>query len=568
MRKKWTFWERIHFSGIIWFAIGIAGGIYLKTQLYSNYSRKTFSINSVADISDVLLCAGLFWFVVVLINIAHLSRNEPPSMFSWLDKRDESNGNGLRKKMAAYPTLSNEYLSKKPQGLVLGRYRNSYVYVPIRSDGVGAFFIGSPGAGKSTLLLGFLYSALYSNKIHMRTNEKNSDAFNFFMVDIKGELYESLLKIRAGIYRAVDNYTIQVVQPSNRESFGWDVFYRMRKPGVTTTDKLKAVTDIAEGLVEETCDNPYFSNNARKILTGVLFFYEAKGLDFVTIIQKLTRTNLGELLREIVDEAELDGNGIVLDKLKSFVGKEDNESIQDIEATLKTSLDCFSYPDIIYCLRDNPYKTSPAALNDGTTNIDLAIEESMLLTYKPIFRLICLQVLRHVEADFKPEDSRRTLLLFDEAFRIGKVEGLDGLLATARSRHCSVGLFFQDMSQFNDIYKKEKAESILNICELKCFLSGAGDKHTTDYISNMAGKYTDIKMSYGRNSFGKKDVKYSEEERNIVDGKSLMELREKTEIICIIYGHYYRFKKLQYFQDRYLKKIAEDIKSYNSKQKA
>lgn len=477
------------------------------------------------------------------------------------------NGGRMKaKERASYPTVKKQFLTRKPQGFVLGKSHGKYVYVPVGKDGINAFFIGSPGSGKSVLLLGFLYSNLYVDKIIRKEKARTSDCFNFFLVDIKGELYESLLKINGGKYRAVDDYPIQVVQPSNRESYGWDVFYRMRKLGATTTDKLKAVTDIADALVEETGDNPYFSDNAKKILTGVLLFFEDKGLDFVPIIQKLTRSNLGELLTEIVEEAELEGNGIVLDKLKSFVDKEDNESIQDIESTLKTSLDCFSYPDIIYCFKDNPNRTSPTALNDGSTNIDLAIEESMLLTYKPIFRLLCIQVLRHAEADFKETDKRRTAIIIDEAARVGKVEGLDGAMATLRSRHCSLLLFFQDMAQFRDIYKKEKADSILNICELKAFLSGAGDKSTTDFIANMAGKYTEIKISYGKTTFGKKDVKYSEEEKNIVDGKSLMELREKNELICVIYGHYFRFKKLQYFRDPYLKGISEKIKQFNSEQ--
>lgn len=467
---------------------------------------------------------------------------------------------------AAYPQICGRYLTKKPQGLVLGIRQGRYVYLPVSKDGINAFFVGSPGSGKSVLLLGFLFANLYVDQIIRRVKVRTSDKFNFFLVDIKGELYESLLKMKGGKYRASDEYSIQVVQPSNRESYGWDVFYRMRKPGVTITDKLKAVTDIADGLVEETGDNPYFSDNAKKILTGVLFFFEGKGMDFIPIIQKLTRSNLGELLKEIVDEAEQDGNGIVLDKLRSFVGKEDNESIQDIEATLKTSLDCFSYPDIIYCLKDNPNRTSPAALNDGVSNIDLAIEESMLLTYKPIFRLVCIQVLRHAEADFKSEDKRRTAIIIDEAARVGKIEGLDGAMATLRSRHTSLLLFFQDIAQLRDIYKKEKADSILNICELKVFLSGAGDKSTTDFIATMAGKYTETKNSYGRTTLGKKDVKYNEEERDIVDGKSLMDLREKNELIAVIYGHYYRFKKLQYFRDPYLMGIAEEIKLFNSEQ--
>ena len=51
--------------------------------------------------------------------------------------------------------------------------------------------------------------------------------------------------------------------------------------------------------------------------------------------------------------------GIVLDKLKGFVGKGDNESVADIETTLKSYLEVFSYPELQWTLHGNPNKTSP-----------------------------------------------------------------------------------------------------------------------------------------------------------------------------------------------------------------
>ena len=103
-------------------------------------------------------------------------------------------------------------------------------------------------------------------------------------------------------------------------------------------------------------------------------------MSFTDIIKKITRTNLAQHLSEIVKDAEEKFDGITLDKLKGFVGKEDNNSIQDVESTMNQMLDVFSYPDIEYLLNNNPNKTSPAALDDGVTCIDLAFEEAMLAT--------------------------------------------------------------------------------------------------------------------------------------------------------------------------------------------
>lgn len=462
---------------------------------------------------------------------------------------------------AAYPIIPDKYIATRPRDLILGKVGKKYVYCPITRDGLNSFILGGVGSGKSTLLLGFLYTVLYGTGFQTK---KDSLHYNFFVVDIKGEIYEKLLKLDCK-YRASPGNLIQVVQPSNRSSWGWDVLYRIHKPVCSTTEKLKACTDIADALVQETGDNPYFTDNARKILTGVLFFYIEKGLDFIPIIQKLTRTPLDQLLTEICDEAKQDNNGIVADKLMGFVGKDGNESLQDIEATLKTYLDVFSYPDVVWCLQLNPQKTSPAALDDGVTNLDLAIEQGMLRTYQPLFRLITMQVLRHCESDFHEGDNRNTVLIVDEASRVGKIPDLDGCMATLRSKSTGICLCFQNQHQFLDLYGDDLAATILGLCELKVFLSGDGDKETIEYVSTMAGEYKLEKRNYDKNGFAgaAMDVKYSDDFRKVVNAESLMELREKQEAIAFIFGRYYRFKKFRYFEDKYLKPISKEIAEYN-----
>lgn len=257
-------------------------------------------------------------------------------------------------------------------------------------------------------------------------------------------------------------------------------------------------------------------------------------------------------------------------KLESFTGKEGNESIQDIESTLKSYLDVFSYPDIEYCMYHNPNKTSPAALNDGITNLDLAIEEAMLEAYRPIFRLVTMQVLRHAESEFKEDDDRYTCLILDEAARVAgsQNDGLDSAMATLRNRHTALICLYQSISQFKDIYPEQKAMTLLNLCELKIFLSGSGDKDTADYVSGMAGEYESTSMSYKKKGAfgGKSDGSYSQNRRPIVENSDLLKLREKGEVIAFIYGHYVRCKKMRYFEDSLLKPILEKHKKERQKE--
>lgn len=468
---------------------------------------------------------------------------------------------------AAYPDIPKSYLSDKPKGMVLGKYNNKYVYIPIGRDGLNILCTASPGSGKSILLK----AQLLANKYKCQINGKHSDyikSWNYFLIDVDGLIYKDIYKV-GGKYKATENNELQVIELNNRSSYGFDVFYRLHADNVTETTKLKTVTDIADALIPETKSNPYFSVNAKKILTGVLLYGIEKDMDFVSIIQMLLRNTLDELLTNIVTEAEQLGNSIILDKLKGFVGKADNESLQDVESTLKQYLDVFSYPDVIYCLQTNLHKTSPQMLNDGKSNLVFAVETSMLTVYEPIFRLITMLVLRHCESEFNEDDNRYTSILIDEAARIGKVNDLANLMATSRKYHVNIMMLFQDLAQYRNIYGKEEASAILNLCELKIFLSISGDAETMELLKNTVGKYHLTKQSYKKDKVLhlQSDTNYQEEEKDIIDGPSIMNLREKDEIIIIYFGKYFRFKKIRYYKDKILGPIYKEIQQYNAEQK-
>lgn len=90
------------------------------------------------------------------------------------------------------------------------------------------------------------------------------------MIDVDGLIYKDINKIQ-GKYKADYNSKLHVVELSNRDSFGFDVFYKLRKENVSETEKLKTVTDIADALIQQSGDNPYFSVNAKKYLLEYCF---------------------------------------------------------------------------------------------------------------------------------------------------------------------------------------------------------------------------------------------------------------------------------------------------------
>ena len=371
-----------------------------------------FHISPIIGLLIAFVIPLLFPAIITWTNIERKQRGQTDFSFDatyGLSTKDEKHSKAYME--AAYPDMPAQYASKIPTGLVLGKHKGKYAYCPIDKDGINAFCVGTPGSGKSILILAWIFSAMFREEIAKKGHAKPGRTYNYFLVDIKGELFERILGMKAQDYKAEEHKDFQVIAPAVPTSYGYDVFYKIHRENVTETEIIKAVTDIADALVVATGDNPYFSDNAKKILSGVLYYFAKHGYDFLPIIQTLMRTNLDELLTAIVADAENQNMGVVLDKIASFKGKAaDNESVADIETTLKTYLEAFSYPELQWVLHDNPNKTSPAVLNDGKTNLDLAIHESMLVTYQPFFRLVTMQMLRHCESEFKEEDDRYTML--------------------------------------------------------------------------------------------------------------------------------------------------------------
>lgn len=60
MKQKWTLWNVICLSGVIWFFIAVIMGIYIKWQYYNYDGRLEFAIKSIRDIEDIITLSFFF----------------------------------------------------------------------------------------------------------------------------------------------------------------------------------------------------------------------------------------------------------------------------------------------------------------------------------------------------------------------------------------------------------------------------------------------------------------------------------------------------------------------------
>lgn len=445
-----------------------------------------------------------------------------------------------QKQAAMYPRVPPDLLSKKPEGIILGTYKNRYVRIPLKNI-LHTCILGGSGSGKtSTVLLDTLLSNFAAG----------TDSFQTFAIDIKGELH----KIATNEYDPM----VLVVDPTDRTSTGWDAYYRLRD---NPNDDLiiEATEEIAQALIISS--NPkdnFFVENARTMFTGLLIHYFKQGEEFISAVNKILESETQSLIEEIVKAS--DPTDLWYKYLAKFSGK-DAESMQDVMVEMTTSLSVFSKSDIRYCFRDNYRKASPYSLKDGRS-VFLSIPEDMLESYKTVLRLCTVQVLREMERRSESE-IKPILLIIDEFARLGRMEGIFNALATLRSKKVLVMLAFQSLAQAEVIYGKAETRVLVENtrCKVICEVS---DPETARTVQDWCGKYKEKKETL--NTGKGRHKTYTYEDKNIVEPDELITLVKNEEVILVISGAgYLRPKKCYCFKDPAISVLAETVRTRNNK---
>ena len=410
-----------------------------------------------------------------------------------------------------------------------------------QKDGVSAVILGSPGSGKSVFLTNFLLN-----------NYMQKNPTPVFCLDIKPELARKSVNMN-------ENKNVKVVDFTDRSKSGWDV-YSSINANTREDEKIRLFDGIARALI--TSSNPkdkFFVNNGRNILKFLLLYHFNRGEGFIDSITQIISKDVGEHIKEVLQDKENCPEGeLVYNGLKKYDGK-DSEAMQDIELTLQEHLNIFLSSDVRYQLRDNERKACPEDINDDIS-VFVTLPMYLLEEFEDILRLITFQVISSMERRGE-EWKQPVVLILDELARLGKLENLLSFLAVNRSLGVSVLMAYQDFSQIQKIYSREESRTLMNLSEITYVLS-CKDTETTKALSDLIGEYKEEKVSHNRSalmhcSTGKENI--SSEYRKIMDVSDFQTLREKKEVILILYGKYFRLKQFRYFEDSSLLKRYQKI---------
>lgn len=443
------------------------------------------------------------------------------------------------KQKASYPAIPKELQRRRPNAgdIVFGKDEKYYVCNAIAQDG-HYLIIGGSGSGKSSCII-----------IPCLLNNPDT---RIFALDIKGELSQKSIKN--------GQEYVRIINPQDKTSVGYDPFFLLNKDS-NDQQIFETMQMIAFSLIPMSAatKDPFWKNSARNLCIGLLVYFYHQGMtNLVSIAEEILSRPVRETVLEVMQNTQPTSN-----EYRHLVQFSDmaDETLSGVFAEMANALTIFTVDhDIQYVFRDNPCRANPHMLEEGY-HIFLVIKEEKLAAYYNVLQLMLNQTLSELEK--RPEDAEPILFLADELPRIlsaGKLEKLLDASKTLRSRKVRLILVTQSLEALCTAYSENEAMDLLSNCNYKVILDTSSIK-TQKMVCEWVGKYKERKLSDSRGKTRQRTTSY--EETDILHPSDLITLAQSGEAILISPYGYNRIKKCPYYQDAYLKPIADEIVAYN-----
>lgn len=376
--------------------------------------------------------------------------------------------------------LENEYSVNLPAEYTFrGKQRKSYINIinPFR----GLLVLGTPGAGKSYFVIRHIITQ------HIRKG------FAMLLYDFK---YDDLSKIA---YNALRRYGhLYPVRPKQYVINLEKVVHRSNPLEPESmhdiTDAMDAARTIMLGLnrewIKKTGD--FFVESPINFVTALIWFLRKyQGGQYCTLPHtiELAQVEYKYLFALLKTEPEIE----VL--INPFVSAWENEATDQLEgqiASAKISMARLVSPTLYYVLSASDFSldiNNPAA------------PKVVCLANNPqksqIFGAVLSLYVNRINKLVNRKNQLKCSLIFDE-FPTLYFNGIDSLIATARSNKVATTLAVQDYSQLKKDYGREQAEVIMNI--VGNVISGQVSGDTAKQLSERVGKIVQQRQSVTINS--------------------------------------------------------------------
>jgi len=349
--------------------------------------------------------------------------------------------------------------------------------------------LGTPGSGKSYAIVEEFIRQHIEKDFSMLV-------YDFKYPDLSNVAYNYLKRIhqkkkQKGIAEKRKIYTINFTNPQNSHRTN------PIAPNLIDAmpDAIAAATSLMQNLDKSFIKKQdFFNNSAVNLIASCIWFLRKfENGQFCTLPHVLRLMSIGDeaLFNALIKEEEVLA---LLAPFKDALDKQAYEQLAGQTASARIYLSRMDSPELYWILSKNEVSLD---INnpDHPSILFLANHPKTKDSYSAVFGLISSTIAKLVNQ----KDRVPLSLIIDELPTI-YINGLDNLIATARSNKVSTLLSFQDLAQLERDYGKEVANSIFNTVGNK--VVGSVVAETAKKISDMIGKAMQQRGSINHSSRG------------------------------------------------------------------
>ncbi|MBO3796502.1 VirD4-like conjugal transfer protein, CD1115 family [Bacillus subtilis] len=426
-------------------------------------------------------------------------------------------------------------------GIVLGIKNNKVLAQPTNSKlpNRNQFVVGGPGSFKTQ-------SYVVTNVLH----EKEC---SIVVTDPKGEVYEMTAEVkkRQGYDVRVINFMDMAV--SDR----YNSFDYVRKDRDATT---VANTYVAAKNDPKRKDIWY---NSQLSLLKALLLYSIHEMP----PEKRNMSGVLDFLQEFDPEQNEDGESALDDEFMKLpkrhparrayelgYKKSQEKTRSSIIISLLTTIGDYVDEEVAAFTSMSDFHLSDVGKKKIALYVIIPVMDS---TWEGLINLFFNQMFQELYLLGSQHNSKLpqpVIFLLDEFPNLGRFDDYEKFLATCRGYGIACCTILQNITQLQEKYGKEQAESILGNCGVKLCLGNVNDT-TAKYFSELAGKTT-IRVETGstsRSKGGKNDSSshsdsYSYTSRSLINADEILTMNENESILIITGKYPTKLKKTKQFE--------------------
>lgn len=449
--------------------------LFMGFTLYF-FSHFLFRINGKTEtIALIYMAATSLGFILILTGGTLLSRLISVSLHK--DIFNELNETFPQEERL----IQNEYSINLPARYNLkGKYRKNWINIinPFR----GLLVIGSPGSGKSYFVIQHVIKQQLRKGFSMLV-------YDFKYDDLTRIVYNTLLETEH-VHRVSRSFYL----------INFDDLSRTHRCNPLDPETMQDITDATEssrsillGLNKDwiTKQGDFFVESPINFLTAIIWFLKKyKEGRYCTLphVIELMQVDYEKLFPVLRTEKEIE----VL--VNPFISAYQNKAMEQLEgqiASAKIGMARLSSPQLYWVLNGNDFTLDINNPNHPKV-VCLANNPQKQQVFGAVLSLYVNRLIKLVNQKNKIKCS----LVFDE-FPTIFINGIDNLIATARSNKVATCLGMQDFSQLKKDYGPEEASVIMNIAGN--IISGQVTGETAKSLSERFGKIVQVKESISIN---------------------------------------------------------------------